>query len=126
MSVTVVDASAVAAVVFDEPESAPVLASITGALIAPTLLPYEMASVCATKLGRYPREANTIVSRYRLFAELDIELLEPDWPMLPMLAHEWALSAYDAAYLQIALARDASLVTLDARLAAAYESAATR
>jgi predicted nucleic acid-binding protein len=124
MSVTVVDASAVAAVLFDEPESKPILASVSGTLIAPTLLPYELASVCSTKLARRPREARVILSRYRLFAELDVELSEPDWDTLPALAHEWALSAYDAAYLQLALAHEASLVTLDARLAAAYDKLA--
>src|SRR4051812_10003929 len=41
MSVTVVDASAVAAVLFDEPEAEPILASVSGGLIAPTLLRYE-------------------------------------------------------------------------------------
>ena len=124
MSVTVVDASAVAAVLFDEPESEPILATVSGALIAPTLLPYELASVCSTKLARRPREARLILSRYRLFAELDVELSEPDWDTLPALAREWALSAYDAAYLQLALAHEASLVTLDARLAAAYDKLA--
>lgn len=123
MSVTVVDASAVAAVLFDEPESEPVLAGVTGALIAPGLLPYELASVCATKLARRPAEAKAILARYGLLADLDIELLEPDWKALPMLARKWALSAYDAAYLQLALAHRASLVTLDARLAAAYDKA---
>jgi predicted nucleic acid-binding protein len=34
-----------------------------------------------------------------------------------------AVSAYDAAYLQLALQRGAPLVTLDARLAAAYDKA---
>jgi predicted nucleic acid-binding protein len=126
MAVTVVDASAVAAVLFDEPESAPVLASVAGALLAPTLLPYELASVCATKLARRPAEANITAARYRLFAGLDIELVEPDWSTLPLFAHEWKLSAYDATYLQVALARKASLVTLDARLAAAYDKAAER
>jgi predicted nucleic acid-binding protein len=53
-----------------------------------------------------------------------VELTEPDWDNLPALAHEWALSAYDAAYLQLALTRDALLVTLDARLAAAYDKIA--
>lgn len=121
MSVTVVDASAVAAVLFDEPESEPILATIEGALLAPSLLPYELASVCTTKLTRRPAEAKAILSRYRLFAELDIELTEPDWNDLPRLAHDWALSAYDAAYLQLAAVHRATLVTLDARLAAAYD-----
>jgi predicted nucleic acid-binding protein len=127
MSVTVVDASAVAAVLFDEPEGAPVVASIGGTLLAPTLLRYEIASVCATKLQREPAHAKLIVSRYRLLANLDIELTEPDWETLPLLARQWALSAYDAAYLQLALKRKAPLVTLDARLAGVYDKvAATR
>ena len=127
MSVTVVDASAIAAVLFDEPEGAPVVASIGGALLAPTLLRYEIASVCATKLQREPAHAKLIVSRYRLLANLDIELAEPDWETLPLLARQWALSAYDAAYLQLALKRKAPLVTLDARLAGVYDRvAATR
>jgi predicted nucleic acid-binding protein len=121
MSVTVVDASAVAAVLFDERESEPILASVAGALIAPSLLPYELASVCTTKLARRPREAKIILARYRLFAKLEVDLVEPDWDTLPGMAYECALSAYDAAYLQLALAQDAPLVTLDARLAAAYD-----
>ena len=124
MSVTVVDASAIAAVLFDEPEAAPVMASIGGALLAPSLLHYEMASICTTKLRREPRTAKLTMQRYRLFSGLDIEFVEPHWGTLPVLAHEWGLSAYDAAYLQLALARKALLVTLDARLAQTY--AATR
>ncbi len=45
---------------------------------------------------------------------------------LPLLARQWELSAYDAAYLQLALARKAPLVTLDSRLAKAYDQAAAR
>ena len=124
MSVTVVDASALAAVLFDEPEAEPILASISGSLTAPTLLMYELASVCTTKLTRYPAEAQTILSRYMLLAELEIELAEPEWQTLPQLALEWAVSAYDAAYLQLALVQRARLITLDARLARAYDIAA--
>lgn len=126
MNVTVVDASAVAAVLFNEPEGKPVIATVGSALAAPTLLPYEIASVCATKLARRPTAAKAIVSRYKLYADLDIELIEPDWATLPTLANEWSLSAYDAAYLQLALAHKAPLVTLDARLAAAYDRASRK
>ncbi|MBI3916009.1 MAG: hypothetical protein HY322_03255 [Betaproteobacteria bacterium] len=52
MSVTVVDASAIAAVLFDEPEAAPIIGSVTGALIASGLMRYELASICAIKLAR--------------------------------------------------------------------------
>ena len=113
MSVTVVDASAVAAVVFDEPEAAPVIATITGALIAPGLLRYELASICATKLAREPQRAKLILARYGLLARLDVDYADPDWESLPLLARRWGISAYDAAYLQLALAHKAPLVTLD-------------
>ena len=49
---------------------------------------------------------------------------EPDWDTLPLLARQWDLTVYDAAYLQLALKRKAPLVTLDARLAGAYDKAA--
>jgi len=126
MSVTVVDASAVAAVLFDEPEAAPVIAGVTGSLLAPGLLRYELASVCASKLRNEPKLAKLTLQRYRLLAGLDIEFADPDWEALPLLARQWELSAYDAAYLQLALKRKAPLVTLDARLAGAYDKAVAR
>ena len=126
MSVTVVDTSAVAAVLFDEPEAAPVVASASGPLLAPGLLRYELASVCEAKLRNDPRQAKLTLQRYRLVSSLDIEFVEPDWDALPLLAREWGLTAYDAAYLQLALKRKAPLVTLDARLAGAYDKAAAR
>ncbi|MGH8662365.1 MAG: type II toxin-antitoxin system VapC family toxin [Burkholderiales bacterium] len=126
MSVTVVDASAVAAVLFDEPEAAPVIAGASGSLLAPGLLRYELASVCASKLRNEPRMAKVTLQRYRLLPGLAIEYAEPDWDALPVLARQWDLSAYDAAYLQLALSRNAPLVTLDARLAGAYDRAAAR
>ncbi len=123
MRATVVDASAVAAVLFDEPEAAPIAASVSGKLFAPHLLRYELASVCTTKLIRHPAQAREIHARYRLLDQLDVDYLEPDWENLPRVAQRWALSAYDAAYLQLALQRDATLITLDARLAAAWDNA---
>jgi len=56
-------------------------------------------------------------------ASLSLEIAEPDWADLPVLARQWDLTAYDAAYLQLALKRRLPLVTLDARLAAAYDRA---
>lgn len=123
MRATVVDASAIAAVLFDEPEAEPIAGSISGKLVAPQLLRYELASVCTTKLRRHPARAGEIRSRYKLLERLAIDYVEPEWHTLPDLAQRWALSAYDAAYLQLALSLNAPLVTLDARLAAAWDDA---
>jgi predicted nucleic acid-binding protein len=123
MRATVVDASAIAAILFDEPQAAPIIASAPGALIAPTLIRYEIASVCATKMIRHPGRAQELQARYRLLDALALEVLEPAWHALPALACRYHISAYDAAYLQLALAHGAVLVTLDARLAAAWDDA---
>ena len=121
---TVIDASALAAVLHDEPEAPAVVAGCHGELLAPTLLPYEMASVARTKMLRRPDEAQRILDCHGGFAAIGVRLLEPDWRSLPQLAARWALSVYDAAYLQIALREGAPLVTLDTRLAAAADRAA--
>ena len=120
---TVIDASALAAVLHDEPEARAVLAGCRGELLAPTLLPYEMASVARTKMLRRPDEAQRILDCHAGLAAIGVRLLEPDWLELPQLAERWALSVYDAAYLQVALREGAPLVTLDARLAAAADRA---
>jgi predicted nucleic acid-binding protein len=123
MTAVVIDASALAAVLFEEPEAEAIRASVAGAMLAPGLIRYELASVCLSKAMRYPGRASDILARHELVGHLDLTLYEPDWLELPRLARRWALSAYDAAYLQVALAHDAPLVTLDSRLAAAYDSA---
>ncbi len=116
MNVTVVDASAVAAVLFDEPEAAPVMAGVSGSLLAPGLLRYELASVCASKLRNEPKLARLTLQRYRLLAGLDIQFADPDWEALPLLARQWDLSAYDAAYLELAMREGLPLATQDAAL----------
>ncbi len=121
MNATIVDASAVAAVVFNEPEAEPIVASLRGRLLAPTLLRYELASVCSSRLLRHPERRAEVLERYQLASALEIEQFEPDWPSLPAQAQLWGLSAYDAAYLQLALQLGVPLLTLDARLAAAWD-----
>ena len=121
MSVTVVDASAVAAVVFEEPEAAPLVAAVRGKLLAPSLIRYELANLCLTKLRQASADAAVTLKRYRLLRDLDLRTTEPDWHALPELAGRWGLSAYDAAYLDVALRERLPLVTLDARLARVYQ-----
>jgi predicted nucleic acid-binding protein len=123
MNAVVVDASAIAAVLFDEPEATPIRASVHGRLLAPGLIRYELASVCLAKIRRFPGRAAEIEARHALVDELDLRLHDPQWSELPRLAQRWTLSVYDAAYLQLAMALGAPLVTLDARLARACDAA---
>ena len=124
MTTRVVDASAIAAVLFAEPEAAPVVAMLRGArLLAPSLLHYELANACLIKCRRYPEQAAAILESFALLDQLPIDIEAPDWAALPALAQRHGLTAYDAAYLQLALRHGAVLVTLDARLMGAAEGA---
>jgi len=55
MAVKVVDASALAALLYDEPEAGAVADRLeNGNLVAPPLLTFEIASVCLKKLRNSP------------------------------------------------------------------------
>ena len=118
MPVRVVDASAVAAVLFDEPEAEDVEARLRGSrLLAPNLLPYEIANVCWKKCLRRPRERTGLRAALARLAHLGVGLRPVSASSMVALALETKLSVYDAAYLWLALEIGAPLVTLDRRLA---------
>ncbi len=85
-------------------------------LRAPALLAYELSNAVwqAERRGRInPDQADRVIEA---FANLDIEFVpQPLGGMLP-LARQYNLSAYDAAYLDLAQSSDESLVTGDQRL----------
>jgi len=118
MAVRVVDASAVAAIVFAEPEGAAVVARVDGdQLVAPALLPFELASVCVKKIRRHPALRQSLIERLTLLSHLSIETMDVDCDAVVRLADATQLSAYDASYLWLARTLGAELVTLDRRLA---------
>lgn len=123
-NVSVVDCSAIAAIAFGEPDGAAVQAQLTGRrLVAPALLAFELAQVCSTKIRGHPQLRGVLLDQY--IAALDglpIEFAPVGFEAIPQLAERTRLSAYDAAYLWLAIAHDAPLVTLDKKLAKAHRS----
>lgn len=114
----VVDCSALAGVLFQEPWMDQALQRLSGRqLLAPTLLPYELCNVALKKARRGAAEA--AAEGMARWAELEIELLEPDMAQVHDLAQRYQLTAYDAAYLWLAAERRCPLATFDERLAAA-------
>lgn len=118
MTVLVLDASAVVAALTD---SGPVGAWVTeiasnATLAAPSLLPYEVASVVRRLelARRLSSEAAALV--HADLVDLPVEL----WPWSALAVHSWShranLTAYDAPYVALAAHLDAPLVTLDVRL----------
>jgi uncharacterized protein with PIN domain len=59
----VVDASAIAAILFQEPEAAAVVRQLEGhELVASALLDFELSNVCLTKLRRYPDQRDGLLA----------------------------------------------------------------
>ncbi len=117
MAVKVVDASALAALLFDEPEATAVADRLEdGNLVAPALLSFEIASVCLKKLRNNPQQREALLAAFALYARMPIEIVEVDHADTLQLAEALGLSSYDAAYLWLAQKLAAELVTLDRKL----------
>ncbi len=122
-AVKVVDASALGALLFGEPEGKFAAIELAeGHLVAPSLLYLELANIYLKKLRRAPELAGMLEAGFACLGTMAIEIVEIDYKgaaEIRLLAESQKLSAYDASYLWLALAMNAELVTLDRRLAAA-------
>ena len=113
----VVDASVVAAVVYDELDRDFAEKMMSGAnLFAPPLLDYEMASVCLKKIRLEPPEKDILMAAFGRFFSLPISRVENNLNETIALAIDEKPSLYDASYLWLARSMNVELVTLDARL----------
>jgi predicted nucleic acid-binding protein len=120
MDVEVVDASALAALLFGEPD-ADLVAERLGdaALFSPSLVRYELASVYLKKVRRYPDQQAGLVSALELYPRLGVVEAEVPAAELAHVAERAGVTAYDAAYLWVAEHVGAPLLTLDQELARA-------
>ncbi len=115
--VKVVDASALGAVLFAEPEGEAVAALLRGgSLVAPNLLAYEISNVCLSKLRANPMQRADFLAAFANWTELGIELVGVDHAAVLQVAEQFVLTSYDASYLWLAQRLGAELVTLDRRL----------
>ena len=122
MSVAVVDASALAALVFLEPNAAAARDRLANRqLVAPRLLVYELMSAAMKKLRRHPEQAALIRGGMSKALGDGFAIFWSDVEPMDVLdlAAETHLTAYDASYLWLARRLGAELVTFDAALDAA-------
>ena len=113
----VVDVSALAAMLFGEPEGKGIAELLGGKrLVAPTLLRYELGSVCLKKRQLYPAMRESYLQALTLLDRLRVREVEVVEGEVIELAERKRLTYYDACYLWLAEELGADLVTLDARL----------
>ncbi len=118
MLVKVIDASAIAALLFGEPEAEAVAGRLSDArLVAPALLRFELANVCLIKSRRHPDQRPALTAAFRLRDRLAVEEVAVDHDGALEIAAATGLTAYDASYLWLARQLRAELVTLDKQLA---------
>ena len=116
----VVDASALGAILFGEPESDAVGERLKGLLlVAPALLRFELANVCWKKVRRFPERRDSLLAAHDFLAQMAIYEVEVRFGEVLELAESTGITAYDASYLWLARALGLELVTLDAKLARA-------
>ncbi len=124
--VRVVDASALAALLFGEAEADAIAAQLAGGrLVAPPLLGFELANVCLVKARRRPDQRDMLMEAFRLRHRLAVEEIAVDYDGVLALAATTGLTAYDASYLWLAERLGATLITLDRQLAKAFEASQT-
>lgn len=117
IATVVVDASALAAILFREPAFEGLVARLDGKrLCAPTLLPFELANICVTKSRRDAAQQPAFAAALALYADLDLDEQSINADDVAKLALSTGLSAYDASYLWLARQIGAELVTLDKAL----------
>jgi predicted nucleic acid-binding protein len=118
MAVRVVDASVIAAILFAEPDAERLAQQLEGVqLLAPTLLPFEVASVRLKKIRRHPAQRGLLLEGYGMLAWLDVTVHKVNVREVVELAERSHLTVYDATYLWLAQESGAELVTLDKTLA---------
>lgn len=116
----VLDASAILAVLLNEPERDSIITSSKGTrLLAPESLPCEIGNAVSALIKRKTLTIAQGVSVYHGFSGIPIRFVPIDFPEAIRIAGEDNLYAYDAYVLQVAQSFQAPLMTLDRRLAAA-------
>jgi predicted nucleic acid-binding protein len=117
MSVRVVDASALGALVFGEPRADRISKTLSDEpMAAPPLIWFELASICLKKIKDHPSQKIMILEAFGLARRLDIEMIEVDHLAVIALAEETGLTTYDASYIWLTLEIKGELITLDAKM----------
>ena len=125
MAVKVIDASALAAILFAEAGADEVVKEAGDAtLAAPVLIEYEVGNTCWKKCRRYPQQAAALRAAFKTMGEMRLQLHDVDGGAVLALAETAGLTFYDASYLWLAGQLRAPLISLDHNLLTASRARA--
>ena len=114
----VIDASALLAVLLDEPEREMIVESTKGAsLVAPASLVYEDGNALSSLMRRQSLSIAESITVYHAFVRISIRLIEPDMQAAILVSGEESIYAYDAYFIVCAERMGIPLLTLDRKLA---------
>ena len=120
----VVDTSALAAIAWGEPDGRMVAEAIRDyRLLACPMVTWEMANLLLTKLRRQPEAVHALRQSYDWFLQLELIIVPVQESDIVACGQRFSLTAYDAGFLALALDRAIPLVTLDQKLARAWQAA---
>ena len=113
----VVDASALLAVVLDEPERGSIIDATEGVtLISPSVLPYEIGNALIAMRKRGRIEEEVILAAWRATQRIPVQLVPVEVEAALVLALDHGIYAYDAYYLHCSLSRRRPLIALDGKM----------
>ncbi|MBI3743996.1 MAG: type II toxin-antitoxin system VapC family toxin [Chloroflexi bacterium] len=121
----VVDASVLVAFAFGEPQhdrARDLLSDVH--ILAPNLVLYELANAAVKKINAEPANREKFLDSLGVALRLQIDLRRVPATPTAELALRAGLTAYDAAYLYLALDLDLPLLTFDTTLDCAYQTIA--
>ena len=110
----VIDASAILAVIVDEPERERIIELTTGHnLVGPGSIPWEIGNAFSSMLKQHRLSIEAVKRGLGIFQTIPIRYLAVDMDNALLIAHENRLYAYDAYFLDCAARHAAPLLTLD-------------
>jgi predicted nucleic acid-binding protein len=113
----IADTNIFLAVALDEPEKEHIIEVTAGCdVIAPEILPYEIGNALTALIKRGKISKDEALALYEVTQQIPVKLISVDIPKALAIATRFNLYAYDAYFIQCALAMSCALVTLDGKL----------
>jgi predicted nucleic acid-binding protein len=114
----VIDASAIIAVILEEPEKENLISQTRNVtLIAPNSLPWEIGNAFSLMFKKKRIGLKEAIFGIKIYQEIPIQYLNVDLEHALSIAHQYGIYAYDAYMLCCAIDHKAALLTLDQSLA---------